>query len=70
MKEGSASDPFRGGKLSKGEPILMVVGLRVLRDQIRGKIIRAGSDGFGVAFNTSEPEHTELKGQLAAHCLF
>ena len=61
---------IREGQFFEGQPILIGVELRVLRDQIRGKIIRAGSDGFGVAFNTSEPEHTELKGQLAAHCLF
>jgi hypothetical protein len=57
-------------KFPKGEPILMVVDLRVLRDQIRGMIIRVGSDGFGVAFHTSEREYTELKALLAAHCLF
>jgi hypothetical protein len=58
------------GKFSRGEPILMVANLRVLRDQIKGKIIRVGSDGFGVAFHTSEPEYSELKALLAAHCLF
>ena len=56
-------------KYSKGEAILMLVELRVLRDQIRGKIIRAGSDGIVVAFQTSEPEYGELKALLAAHCL-
>jgi hypothetical protein len=58
------------GKFSEGEPILMIVDLRVLRDQIRGEIVRIGSDGIGVAFHTSEPEYTELKALLAAHCLF
>jgi hypothetical protein len=58
------------GKFSRGEPILMVANLRVLRDQIRGRIIRVGSDGFGVAFHTSEPEYSELKALLAIHCLF
>jgi hypothetical protein len=40
-----------------------------LRDQIRGKIIRVGSDGIAVAFQTLEPEYTELKALLAAHGL-
>jgi hypothetical protein len=57
-------------KFSKGEPILMVVDLRVLRDQIRGKIIRVGSDGLGVAFHTTEPEYSAVKALLAKHCLF
>jgi hypothetical protein len=58
------------GKLSRGEPILMVANLRVLRDQISGRIIRVGSDGFGVAFHTSEPEYSKLKALFAGHCLF
>ena len=58
------------GTFSEGEPILMVVDLRVLRDQIRGRIIRARSEGIAVAFHTSEPEYSELKALLAAHCLF
>jgi hypothetical protein len=60
---------IQGGKYSEGEAILMLVELRVLRDQIKGKIIRAGSDGIAVAFQTSEPEYGELKALLAAHCL-
>jgi len=48
----------------------MLVEARVLRDQIRGRIIRVGSDGIGVAFQTSEPEYSELKALLAAHGLF
>jgi PilZ domain len=57
-------------QFSKGETILMVVELRVLRDQIRGRIIRAGSDGIGVAFHTSEPGYNEFQALLAAHCPF
>ena len=60
---------IREGQFVEGQPILIVVELRVLRDQIRGRIIRAGSDGFGVAFHTSQPDHTELKALLAAYCL-
>ena len=58
------------GKFSEGEPILMVVDLRVLRDQIRGRIIRARSEGIAVAFHTSEPEYSDLKALLATHCIF
>jgi len=57
------------GKHSEGEAILMLVELRVLRDQIKGRIIRVGSDGIAVAFHTSEPEYTELKALLTDHCL-
>jgi hypothetical protein len=61
---------FQEGKFSKGEAILMIVDLRVLRDQIRGEIIRAGSHDIAVAFQTSEPEYSELKALLADHCFF
>lgn len=60
----------QAGKFSKGEAILMIVDLRVLRDQIRGEIIRAGSHGIAVAFQTSEPDYSELKALLADHCFF
>jgi len=60
---------IRERQFPEGEAILMLVELRVLRDQIRGTIIRAGSDGIAVAFDTSEPEYRELKALLAAHCL-
>ena len=58
---------IRKGQFSEGEAILMLVELRVLRDQIRGTIVRVGSDGIAVAFHTSEPEYTELKALLADH---
>jgi hypothetical protein len=61
---------IRQGQFPEGEAILMLVELRVLRDQIRGKIMRVGSDGIAVAFHTSEPEYTELKALLTDHCFF
>ena len=60
---------IRQGQFPEGEAILMLVEVRVLRDQLRGKIIRVGSDGIAVAFHTSEPDYTELKALLADHCL-
>ena len=33
-------------------------------------IIWNGSHGFGVAFDTSEPDFSKLKASLAARCLF
>jgi hypothetical protein len=66
--KGSIQDISEGGayirsmqdrKFSPGEDILLVVQLRVLRDQIRGKIIRVGSHGMGVEFETSEPDRGE-----------
>jgi len=58
------------GKYSTGDPILAVVEFGVLRHQVRGRIIRIGSDGIAVEFETSEPEYSELKALLADHCFF
>jgi hypothetical protein len=55
------------GKVSKGEAILMIVDLRVLRDQIRGRIIRVGSDGIGVRFQKAEPQYSELIALFKRH---
>lgn len=65
---GSIQDISKGGayirsiqerKVSPGEDILLVVQFRVLRDQIRGTIIRAGSHGMGVEFQTLESDYGE-----------
>jgi hypothetical protein len=71
ISEGGAyiqSAPER--KVSPGEDILVVVELKVLLNQIKGKIIRRGSHGIALAFNTSEPDYSTLKALLAARCLF
>ena len=60
----------RQKKFSPGEDILLVVDLRVVLDQIKGKIIWNRSHGFGVAFDTSEPDFSKLNALLAARCLF
>jgi hypothetical protein len=60
---------IREGQFSEGEAILMLVEIRVLRDQIKGRIIRVGSHGIAVAFQTSEPQYSELKSLLTDHCL-
>ena len=60
----------RQKKFSPGEDILLVVDLRVVLDQIKAKIVWNGSHGFGVAFDTSEPDFSKLKALLAARCLF
>jgi hypothetical protein len=66
--KGSIEDISKGGayiqsmqdrKVSPGEDILLVAQFGVLRDQIRGKIIRVGSHGMGVEFETSEPDRGE-----------
>ena len=49
---------------------MLVVDLRVVLDQIKAKIIWNGSHGFGVAFDTPEPDFSKLKASLAARCLF
>jgi hypothetical protein len=67
ISEGGAyiqSTPER--KVSPGENLLLVVELKVLLDQIKGKIIWRGPHGFALAFNTSEPDYYRLKALLAA----
>jgi hypothetical protein len=70
---GSIQDMSKGGayirfvqreKFSPGEDIFLVVQLRVLRDQIRGKITRVESHGIGVAFQTSESDYGESQAVL------
>lgn len=60
--KGSIQDISEGGAyirsiqdrtFSLGEDILLVVQLKVLREQLRGKIIRMGSHGMAVEFQTS-----------------
>jgi len=71
ISEGGAyvlSDQER--KVFPGEDILLVVELRVLLDQIKGKIIWRGSHGIALAFHTSEPDYSKLKALLAARCFF
>jgi PilZ domain len=48
-------------KVSPGEDILLVAELKILLDQIRGKIIRRGSHGIALAFHTSESDYNRLK---------
>ena len=55
-------------KVSSGEDVLLVVELKVLLDQIKGKIIRRRSHGFALAFHTSESDYSRLKASLVARC--
>jgi len=61
---------IREGRFSKGDPIVMLVEFGVLHHQIKGRIVRVGSDGIAMEYDTSEPEYSELKALLAHHCLF
>ena len=56
------------GDFFKGDSILMLVEVGVLRHQIRGKVSRVDSDGIAVEFDTSEPGYSDLKALLADHC--
>jgi hypothetical protein len=58
------------GGFHKSDPISMVVEFGHLRHQIRGKIIRLGSEEIAVEFDTSEPEYSELKTLLTDYCFF
>jgi hypothetical protein len=60
--EGSIEDISEGGayirsiqdgKFSPSEDIFLVLRLRVLREQLKGKIIRVESHGIGVEFQAS-----------------
>jgi len=55
-------------KVPSGEDILLVVELKTLLDQIKGKITWRRSHGFALAFNTSEGDYDRLKALLAAGC--
>jgi hypothetical protein len=57
-----------GLKLSTGEDLLLFVELKVLLDQIKGKIIWRGPHGIALAFNTSDPDYSRLKALLVARC--
>ena len=59
----------KNGRCGPGDDILLVLQLRVLRDQIRGKVIRVGWHGMAVRFEGSEPDCTELRALLADYCL-
>jgi Tfp pilus assembly protein PilZ len=60
----------QGRNFLSGDDILLIVKLRVLRNQIKGKIIWMRSSGIGVAFDRSEPDYSELRDRLADYCLF
>jgi hypothetical protein len=60
----------QGRNFLSGDDILLIVKLRVLRNQIKGKIIWMRSSGIGVAFDRSEPDYSELRVRLADYCLF
>ncbi len=67
ISEGGAFiQPVPERKVSPGEDILVVVELKVLLDQIKGKIIWKGSRGIALAFHTSESDYYRLKTLLAA----
>jgi PilZ domain len=51
-------------KLIPGEEIVLVPRSRVLSDQLRGKIVWVGSNGIGVAFQTSELDSDESEDGL------
>ena len=53
-KGGAYIRSIQNGKVSPGEEIFLIFQLRVLRDQVRGKVIRVGSHGMGVKFEASE----------------
>ena len=57
------------GKCYPGDDILLVLQLRVLREQIRGKVIRVGWHGIGVTFQAPEHDFTELKVLLSLSSL-
>jgi len=51
---GAYISSIRGDKLSPGEEIFLVARIRVLLDQLRGKVAWVGPYGIGVEFKTAE----------------
>jgi hypothetical protein len=52
---GAYISSFRGERFSPSEEIFLVARIRVLRDQLRGKIAWVGPDGMGVEFYATNP---------------
>jgi hypothetical protein len=59
-----------GLKVSTGEYLLLVVQLKTLLDQIKGKIIWRESDSIALAFNTSALDYSRLKALFASRGFF
>ena len=51
---GAYISSIRGEKFSPGEEIFLVARIRVLREQLRGKIAWVGRNGIGVEFQPTE----------------
>jgi PilZ domain len=45
---------FRSRTFSPGEGVFLVARIRVLREQLRGKIVWVGPNGMGVEFQSTE----------------
>jgi hypothetical protein len=54
VSEGGAYISMRGEKFFPGDEIFLVARIRLLRDQLRGRIIWVGSNGMGVEFQMPE----------------
>jgi len=51
---GAYITPIKGKQFSPGEKIFLVARIRVLRDQVRGKIAWLGHHGMGIEFTTTK----------------
>lgn len=51
---GAYISSFRGEQFSPSEEIFLVARIRVLREQLRGKIAWVGPHGMGVEFQNTE----------------
>jgi hypothetical protein len=58
---------FQSRTFSPGEGIFLVAQIRVLREQLRGKIAWVGPHGMGVEFQTAGLECRELKRNSMQH---
>jgi hypothetical protein len=63
VSEGGAYISMRGEKFFPGDEIFLVARIRLLRDQLRGRIIWVGSNGMGVEFQMPELDCAEPEAE-------
>ena len=63
VSEGGVYISMRGEKFFPGDEIFLVARIRLLRDQLRGRIVWVGSSGIGVEFQMPELDCGELEAE-------
>ena len=63
VSEGGAYISIQGEEFVPGDEICLIARIRLLREQVRGKIAWVGSRGMGVEFQMSEPDCGEPEAE-------